>query len=101
MAGETVTRIENAITGFPRSCRSYADVWRFLRDLSVPYCRLYDRGFTSLGDPSRTRPNEALRLPAGDLDDASKAMYAPAYRLKDERLERAGRVERGETTPKL
>lgn len=62
----------------------YPDVWRYLRGNSVPYCVLYDRGYTSLGDRSRTLPNPALRI--------ENDRYRPAYLLEDEEEERAGRL---------
>ncbi|XP_071451349.1 FAD synthase-like isoform X2 [Hetaerina americana] len=66
---------------------SYENVWTFLRQLSVPYCSLYDKGYTSLGDQKNTFPNPALRWEAND----GETKYHPAYMLKDETVERCGR----------
>ena len=39
---------------------SYDDIWRFLLRYELPYCCLYDRGYTSLGDIHSTIPNPLL-----------------------------------------
>lgn len=64
---------------------SYGDVWWYLRTFSVPYCSLYDQGYTSLGDRARTIPNPLLC-------DPTTGQYRPAHCLADESQERAGRL---------
>lgn len=71
---------------------SYSHVWTFLRVFGLPYCSLYDKGYTSLGDTQNTLPNPALRLSDGS--------YAPAYKLEDASVERAGRVSAGDIRKK-
>ncbi|KAL9239334.1 hypothetical protein vseg_013669 [Gypsophila vaccaria] len=70
---------------------SYRDVWAFLLKSKVPYCGLYDQGYTSIGSIYDTVPNELLcdNNPPGD-----KVEYRPAYMLSDGRSERAGRVKK-------
>ena len=63
---------------------SYNHVWEFLRELNVPYCSLYDEGYTSLGSVNNTQRNPALLSVDG--------VYQPAYLLEDVTLERAGRT---------
>lgn len=66
---------------------SYNDVWTFLRLLHVPYCSLYDQGYTSLGTCSNTKPNPLLKYTNSD----GITMYHPAYQLSDGKAEREGR----------
>lgn len=65
----------------------YQDIWSFLRTLDVPYCSLYDHGYSSLGNRQNTRPNSLLEetLPDGT------SIYKPAYLLLDPKEERKGR----------
>ena len=66
---------------------TYAQVWEFLLDYKLPYCKLYDQGcadsarllarlscfyglirYTSLGATHNTIPNPALRTEDGGLE---------------------------------
>ena len=87
----------------------YGDVWEFLRqpDLrgEVPYCSLYDRGYTSLGIvvgdtlpcPALLKEREGKEMTltktmgGGAGESGGGESYWPAYMLKDWSLERAGR----------
>ncbi|KAI8930219.1 hypothetical protein BC831DRAFT_439661 [Entophlyctis helioformis] len=66
----------------------YTEVWEAIKLLRVPYCSLYDKGYTSLGGVHDTVPNPHLQ------DAASKSGYLPAYALKDGTREREGRTKR-------
>ncbi|XP_062598134.1 FAD synthase-like [Saccostrea cucullata] len=66
---------------------SYRHIWKFLRDLNIPYCSLYDRGYTSLGSMNNTHPNPLLQY----IDDHGVLRYKPAYTLSDPTKERDGR----------
>jgi 3'-phosphoadenosine 5'-phosphosulfate sulfotransferase (PAPS reductase)/FAD synthetase len=46
------------------------DVWQFIRSEGVPYCGLYDDGYSSLGLKSRTERDEKLRRADGTYDAA-------------------------------
>eukprot|EP00667_Euglena_gracilis_P007691 EG_transcript_7763 len=71
---------------------SYHDVWRYIHDHHVPYCSLYDRGYTSIGTQGNTVPNPQL------LDEETGS-HRPAFALEDGAAERVGRLRR-ETVPK-
>jgi len=66
---------------------TYGDVWYFIRQLQLPYCILYDRGYTSLGSRSTTVPNPILKV----VDDKGQITYQPAYMLDQDGFERSGR----------
>ncbi|GAM24733.1 hypothetical protein SAMD00019534_079080, partial [Acytostelium subglobosum LB1] len=68
----------------------YCNVWKFLKTFNVPYCTLYDEGYTSIGNKGDTVPNPALK-------DESTGQFSPAHLLRDGTLERSGRQNR----PKL
>jgi len=68
---------------------TYPQVWEFLTGTGLPYCPLYDLGYTSLGSPLDSVPNPHLRRQGGEEEG-----FLPAWQLKDGTLERAGRQKR-------
>jgi len=66
---------------------SYGDLWRYLRSLYLPYCSLYDQGYTSLGSADNTFPCPKLEY----VDQFGRKAFYPAYKLKLEDEERDGR----------
>ncbi|XP_052751023.1 uncharacterized protein LOC113509502 [Galleria mellonella] len=66
---------------------SYHHIWSYLIKRNVPYCNLYDKGYTSIGSTQNTWPNPALAY----KDHSGCLSYLPAWRLSDATLERAGR----------
>ncbi|XP_054707471.1 FAD synthase-like [Uloborus diversus] len=69
---------------------SYPLVWKFLCALEVPYCSLYDRGYTSLGCRHNTLPNALLK----SVTKSGEMFYLPAYLLKEPEQEREGRTNK-------
>ncbi|KAF2645559.1 adenine nucleotide alpha hydrolases-like protein [Massarina eburnea CBS 473.64] len=73
----------------------YVDIWTFIRHLNIPYCGLYDRGYTSLGGTDDTQPNPALHKPPTESPNGStngtSPKFKPAYELVDDYEERLGR----------
>lgn len=68
---------------------NYGQIWQYLRNYQVPYCYLYDQGYTSLGNVVNTVPNAALQYRNISKNEVT---YMPAYKLLDGSLERSGRV---------
>ncbi|XP_014248229.1 FAD synthase-like isoform X2 [Cimex lectularius] len=66
---------------------SYSNIWQFLRTLSIPYCKLYDQGYTSLDGKNNSLKNPKLRY----VDETGKECFHPAWKLDDESAERSGR----------
>lgn len=76
---------------------------KFIRHLKIPYCVLYDRGYTSLGGTTDTHPNPVLarqpsstgtskkQAPNGSMNGTSTPKFRPAYELVDDYEERLGR----------
>jgi FAD synthetase len=64
---------------------TYRQVWEYLDEHSVPYCPLYARGYTSLGQTTNTVPNPTLARGDGS--------FRHARELEREEDERAGRVK--------
>ncbi|KAI9825331.1 MAG: 3'-phosphoadenosine 5'-phosphosulfate sulfotransferase [Phylliscum demangeonii] len=104
--------------GWPRFMRvhpvlewRYGEIWTFLRAMRIPYCPLYDQGYTSLGGTEDTHPNPALRVErglegggggggggeggggggGGGRGGGGEERYRAAYELEAEEDERRGR----------
>ena len=58
--------------------------------MGIPYCELYDKGYTSLGGTTDTHPNPALKAKQG-TDEREREVYRPAYELVEDEAERLGR----------
>lgn len=66
------------------------NIWDYILSNKVPYCRLYDVGYTSLGHRNNTLKNPHLQF---FNPDTRMTEYRPAYFLRNsDHLERAGRV---------
>ena len=66
---------------------SYKQVWKYIIVLELRVCELYNHGYTSLGSLLDTSKNPYLSY----INKYGDRVYAPAWCLKDETKERAGR----------
>jgi FAD synthetase len=125
--GEHLKHFDPTDSGWPKFVRihpvidwHYVDIWtvgrcilvrfrlatdscKFIRYLNIPYCSLYDCGYTSLGGTTDTHPNPVLaRQPStqqvpqvgnsdGGTNGTPKPKFRPAYELIDDYEERLGR----------
>lgn len=71
---------------------TYSDVWRFLMDQAVPYCPLYDYGYTSIDSPNNTTPNQTLMIDVQGCEGERHTAFLPAYLLEQDSLERSNRI---------
>ncbi|KAI9833070.1 MAG: hypothetical protein M1838_005597, partial [Thelocarpon superellum] len=105
--GANLTHFDPTDHGWPSFMRihpvidwHYAEIWTFIRALKIPYCGLYDLGYTSLGGTNDTRPNPALRRDPDELSGQGKGRgeqgednthgehFRPAYELTEDHEER-------------
>ncbi|KAI0549129.1 phosphoadenosine phosphosulfate reductase [Xylaria curta] len=91
--GEKLTHFDPTDGGWPNFMRvhpvidwHYAEIWAFIRHLGIPYCPLYDQGYTSLGGTKDTQPNPNLKK-----HDKNGVGFLPAYKLLGDDEERLGR----------
>ena len=116
--GSDLTHFDETDRGWPSFMRvhpvidwHYAEIWtvcssshivwlkpfeliasrQFIRHLDIPYCPLYDKGYTSLGGTTDTHPNPALRNKTDGQGNESPTVYRPAYELIEDDEERLGR----------
>lgn len=90
--GENLKHFDPTDEGWPDFMRihpvidwHYTEIWAFTRHLELPYCPLYDQGYTSLGGRKDTVPNPRLKKEGSDDG------FRPAYELVDDDEERLGR----------
>ncbi|XP_047515629.1 FAD synthase-like isoform X1 [Pieris napi] len=72
---------------FPILNWSYHQIWSYILQRHVPYCNLYDIGYTSIGSIHNTCPNPSLAYTI-----SGHIAYKPAWLLDDPTMERDGRM---------
>ncbi len=63
---------------------TFSEIWYFIRKLQLPYCSLYDQGYTSIDNTQNTIRNSGLLKEDG-------ISYMPAYMLQNQDAERDSR----------
>jgi len=71
---------------------TYGEIWEFIDLLRLPYVKLYDQGYSSIGSRSSTFPNPLLVRQDGS--------FKPAAELNPWCEERAGRIKKKEPEEK-
>lgn len=66
---------------------TYHEVWLFIKKLEIPYCCLYDQGYTSIDNKINTIRNECLLSKDG-------SSYLPAFKLDNPNAERSSRIKK-------
>lgn len=96
--GGKLTHFDPTDRGWPAFMRihpvidwHYKEIWAFIRHLGIPYCSLYDLGYTSLGGTTDTHPNPML-LKASTSEPREGKYFRPAYELQEDDEERLGRA---------
>lgn len=100
--GEKLTHFDRTDGGWPDFVRCHpvidwrlSEIWAFLRAdalLGLPYCSMYDEGYTSLGGVGDTARNPVLRVVEdGEGGSEGRVRYRPAYELGEDGEERLGR----------
>jgi len=75
---------------------SYSQVWDFLREFDIPYCDLYNQGYSSLGTMNNTSKNSSLLV----HDKEGRLHYLPAWKLARNHEERSSRSNSLDVTNK-
>ncbi|KAH0789458.1 adenine nucleotide alpha hydrolases-like protein [Histomonas meleagridis] len=90
--GKSINFFQHTSEGWPSAIRihpllkwSYNEIWNYIETLNLPVCKLYERGYTSIGSTLDTSPNPMLK--------DGKGSYLHAKFLSDEMYERAGRIK--------
>lgn len=63
---------------------TFSEIWQFLREIKLPYCSLYDKGYTRIDEKFNTRKNPHLK-------NLLTNNYSEAYKLENDSDEHASR----------